>query len=61
MGFCFGRELTELEEQKGGFEAGKGGALPEGREGLFHQVFQAFQLRPAGREMASASSGDVSA
>lgn len=31
-------------------EAGKGGALPEGQEGLSRQIFQAFQLHPAGRE-----------
>lgn len=49
--FPLGSELTELDEQeKGRFEAGKGGASPEGREGLFHQIFQAFQLHPAGED-----------
>lgn len=31
-------------------EAGEGGASPEGREGLVRQIFQAFQLHPAGRD-----------
>lgn len=33
-------------------------SLPEGQEGLFHQIFQAFQLHPEGREMYFSSPED---
>lgn len=47
-GHCLSCREGDSEQ---GLQLGKGGTLPEGQGGLFHQISQAFQLRPKGREM----------
>lgn len=47
-GHCLSCREGDSEQ---GLQLGKGSTLPEGQGGLFHQISQAFQLRPKGREM----------